>query len=247
MEVESVCKSCGKSYFYDIDNPDRWVLRFCSKRCRDNGSNMVSVTCDICGNEFLARGRSVKIGQGKYCSKECQHKGISIFRTGKFMGVDSPVYKEKIKMVCKKCGKEYEVYPSRLKKGPTNYCSKECQYADRHGKYTGRNSPRWDESAHIKKNCICCGKEFEADRSLHDIGYGNYCSKECRIKMNSGEYAVNWRGGIQYAPYCHLFTREFRTRVREFFGNKCLICGKTKEENGSSRGRARFVCTTEGC
>ena len=52
--------------------------------------------------------------------------------------------------------------------------------------------------------------------------------------MNSGEHAVNWKGGIQYAPYCHKFTREFRTRVRAFFRDTCVICGKTAEENGRS-------------
>lgn len=217
MEVESICKSCGSSYFHDIDDPNEWVHKFCSERCRNNGAGMVDTTCHTCGKNFLARIRAINIGQGKYCSKECQYKGLSKYRKGKFTGKDSPVYKEKVKMVCKCCGKDYEVYPSRLKKGPTNYCSKECQYADRHGKYTGRNSPRWDENAHITKKCVCCGKEFETDVTLHNLGYGKYCSKECRIKLNSGEHAVNWRGGIQYAPYCHKFTREFRTRVRAFF------------------------------
>lgn len=231
MEIILICKSCGKSYSIDSEEEyEKWEKRFCSLKCKSNGYHAVKVLCSICGKEFLAR-RRVKDGN-RYCSKECQYKGISIYRTGKFTGKDNPTYKEKIKLTCLKCGKDYFVYPSRLKNGPSNYCSKECQYADRHGKYTGRNSPRWNENTYVNKICECCGKEFVTKRTLHEIGYGKYCSKECRKQMTCGEHAHNWRGGIQYAPYCHKFTREFRTRVREFFGNKCLICGKEKEENG---------------
>ena len=49
-----------------------------------------------------------------------------------------------------------------------------------------------------------------------------------------GELSPAWKGGISFAPYCPKFNNEFKTRVRAFFDNKCVLCGKTKEENGKN-------------
>lgn len=47
----------------------------------------------------------------------------------------------------------------------------------------------------------------------------------------SGENSPTWKGGISFEPYCPKFNRSFKKRVRDFFGNKCVLCGKTEEEN----------------
>jgi hypothetical protein len=47
-----------------------------------------------------------------------------------------------------------------------------------------------------------------------------------------GESASNWRGGLSFAPYCPKFNEDLKVRVREHFGFKCVLCGKTEEENG---------------
>jgi len=39
-----------------------------------------------------------------------------------------------------------------------------------------------------------------------------------------------WKGGISFEPYCIKFNNEFKERVREFFGRKCVECGAP--ENG---------------
>lgn len=46
-----------------------------------------------------------------------------------------------------------------------------------------------------------------------------------------GENSPMWRGGISFEPYCPLWTKELRQRIRVFFNNECVICGKTKTEN----------------
>lgn len=43
----------------------------------------------------------------------------------------------------------------------------------------------------------------------------------------SGENAPSWKGGISFEPYCQKFNNEFKERVRKFFGNKCVECGKS--------------------
>ena len=62
---------------------------------------------------------------------------------------------------------------------------------------------------------------------------GLHPSEETKIKMHEaqkGEKAHAWRGGISFEPYCPKFTKEFKERVRAFFGYKCQICGHVWQE-----------------
>ncbi len=49
---------------------------------------------------------------------------------------------------------------------------------------------------------------------------GKYC----------GDKAANWRGGLSFEPYCPKFNQDLKQRVRAFFSNQCLICGKNESE-----------------
>jgi hypothetical protein len=46
-----------------------------------------------------------------------------------------------------------------------------------------------------------------------------------------GNKAFNWRGGISFLPYCPKFNKILKKNVRNFFGNTCVICGKTPGRN----------------
>lgn len=37
-----------------------------------------------------------------------------------------------------------------------------------------------------------------------------------------------WKGGISFEPYCPKFNKDFKERVRTYFGNTCVECNKTK-------------------
>lgn len=61
---------------------------------------------------------------------------------------------------------------------------------------------------------------------------GKHLSQETRIKLSNvrkgkrcGKDNPNWRGGTSYEPYCPKFTKEFKERVRAFFGYCCAECG----------------------
>lgn len=66
-------------------------------------------------------------------------------------------------------------------------------------------------------------------------------SEETRRKLSEshkgkcGDKAPNWQGGLSFEPYCVLFNNEFRERVRNFFGRKCIECGKLEVENDGKR------------
>lgn len=43
-------------------------------------------------------------------------------------------------------------------------------------------------------------------------------------ESQSGEKSHNWQGGKSFEPYCPKFTKEFKERVRAFFGYRCGNC-----------------------
>lgn len=51
-------------------------------------------------------------------------------------------------------------------------------------------------------------------------------------KRYTGEKASNWKGGISFEPYCPKFNDEFKERVRNFFGRKCVECQIIEEKLG---------------
>jgi hypothetical protein len=53
-------------------------------------------------------------------------------------------------------------------------------------------------------------------------------------KAQRGEKSWNWQGGKSFEPYCEKFNKEFKERVRAFFGYKCVECGKNTEDNGKA-------------
>jgi len=88
------------------------------------------------------------------------------------------------------------------------------------------------------------GKHTEAEKYLNHgkgknhIRWGAHLSEESKKAISEknigrlvGEKNPNWKGGISFGSYCMKFSREFKERVREFFGRKCVICGRTEAEN----------------
>jgi len=95
-------------------------------------------------------------------------------------------------------------------------------------------------------------KMSEAQKGKKHPMYGKHHSEESKQKMRKshspmseetrknlsetrrGEKSHNWKGGISFEPYCPKFTKEFKERVRAYFGHRCVECGKTQGQNGIS-------------
>jgi hypothetical protein len=67
---------------------------------------------------------------------------------------------------------------------------------------------------------------------------GTKASPETKLKLSlcrKGSKNSNWKGGRSFGRYCPKFDDKFKENVRNFFGGKCVICGKTEKENGNTR------------
>ena len=160
--------------------------------------------CPVCGKTFYVVPSVIKDGKGIYCSWECYIIGRNT----------------QVERTCPVCGKVFYTTPSNIKRGSGIYCSRECRVIGRTTK--------------IEKTCPVCGKVFYAQPNQIKKGEGIYCSLECMYISLRGERSPLWKGGVSFEPYCILFNKEFKERVRAFWGNKCPVCGKTGEESGKA-------------
>jgi len=74
MKLKNICKNCNKEfYFY----PSKQKGIYCSIVCRNTNrwGNNFKVKCLSCNKKFKTYKSRIKIGKGKYCSKNCY--GIS--------------------------------------------------------------------------------------------------------------------------------------------------------------------------
>ena len=124
-------------------------------------------------------------------------------------------------MICKCCGKTFQVIPSREK--TAKCCSLECRKKFR----IGQNNPNWKgnkvqfSALHIwiSKNkpkpefCVCCNKEKPHDlanisgkynRDINDFEW--LCRKCHQIKDKTGErHRRKYKGKLALCPSCKIF------------------------------------------
>lgn len=240
--VKKKCEHCGTLFNVKPATLKKGKGKYCSREClsvaKDFGKRMTA-TCDKCGRVFQHRPSD---GTRKYCSTECYQN-----------------IRPKIKKVCKICGTDFEIQPHRVEHGNGIYCSRECFGISRHGMTSPtkgipspfRGIPRCEETkrkiseSHRRLKKAPHKKSIDAlvayNKSLRGKP-GRKHTEETKRKLSRhfkglkrpeilGEKHPNWRGGVAYQPYCEKFNSRFKKRARAFFKNKCIICGKTKQEN----------------
>jgi len=107
---------------------------------------------------------------------------------------------------CKHCGKTFFFRDGRER----IYCSKKC-----------------NGLAQRNRTIIVCqqckkGVEIRTKEIIY--GHGRFCSRECWYRWETGENAVNWRGGV--SPYSYEFNKEFKRMIRKRDRYKCAVCEK---------------------
>jgi hypothetical protein len=180
--------------------------------------------CSYCKKEIKRKSSDIKRHINVFCGRVCYGK----WRSENQKGENNPIYKPPVKRICKNCGIEYGVAPSfvRTEQG---FHSLDCYYEWR---------KKEAEKNLVEVTCIVCKEKKKIKRSRFLKGIDKTCSKKCEAILKSrtrkGKNNPNYIDGTSGFPYCILFNQEFRERVRLFFGNRCVYCGKTEKENGKN-------------
>ncbi len=118
-----------------------------------------------------------------------------------------------LKRICQICNKEFNVYPSYVKRGGGIYCSRKCKDKAQSIRLTNQppeKSIRW-KGGLIKTNCLNCQKEIKVKRGR--LIRPHFCSKSCANSYNGKR-------------------RRKTGKILE-----CKICGKEFYRNPSSLNR----------
>jgi hypothetical protein len=65
-------------------------------------------------------------------------------------------------------------------------------------------------------------------QKFYETPSGREKMRDCHRGENNGR----WLGGISFEPYCPKFNKDLKRRIRAFFDNRCVLCGKPESENG---------------
>lgn len=183
-------------------------------------SDKVKVRCIECGEEMRRSPSWASRGEKTFCSQQCHGE----YREKQPDG--------KVAVECSICGTEMQRYPSRVEKYDRQYCSQECMGAG-HSEYnSGENHPRWSR---VTVYCESCGSPISVPEEQAEDR--RFCSPQCRgdwMATLAGPTHWNYAGGdIEYGEG---WNAKKRREVRNRDGNKCQICGMTKQEHYSTYG-----------
>lgn len=107
--------------------------------------------------------------------------------------------------------------------------------------------------------------QYVIDR-VREANLGKKATLEHRIKNSCSHKGISieeWDGFSWMGDYCEKFDHPFRERVRNFFGRKCVNCGKLESDNNGRKlsvhhvtydknmccheGKPLFVCLCTSC
>ena len=121
--------------------------------------------CLVCKKDFRTKLFFIKIGAGKYCSKECHHKGL----------------KKGEHVICAVCGVETYKSPKALRRSKSKkyFCGKSCQTKWRNSEFVGPKHANWQEGRYsyrgvlernkVLKVCSLCNTKDERVLAGHHI------------------------------------------------------------------------------
>ena len=186
---------------------------------------MVKTKCDFCRAEIKVKPSKMKKFKRHFCNKDCFNKW-SKYNTPK--GKDSPHYKEKAKLTCEYCGKEFEKYHAWAKRTKMHFCSNKCLHNwKREHPIKGKDSSCWNSEL---ISCGFCGKEFYLPK--HRLASEkHFCSRECQfdwIRANPkiGENNPNWTRIKLTCDFCGKLIYQAPSKIKlcnhHFCGKDCF-------------------------
>jgi hypothetical protein len=138
---------------------------------------MPKIKCRVCDRSFYVKPCHLKLGWGKYCSRQCasksQLKGQHVYCS-----------------ICKKILYRAPVYLKRSKSGKY-FCSKSCQTLWRNSYFVGEMHPNWHDGqgsyreilkrSGKKAVCVSCKTKDERVLSVHHIDHNRHNNYESNL------------------------------------------------------------------
>lgn len=153
--------------------------------------------------------------------KTAKLNGITVNESYNYFG-NYPLSNLEVIRICKNCRNEDRVsfHNSAL------LCKKCSAIINSHNYWYGINRSIAIDRAKEFINEVWKDPERREVARIRNIGDKNPMSD--RI----GDSNPMWKGGISFGKYCPLFNESLKRSVRNFYNNRCFLCGKTKDENG---------------
>ena len=154
--------------------------------------------CQYCGKKFFVIPWAIKVGRGKYCSRECV----------------ANAKRERFVKGCEVCGKKFITYPCKTEKRKIGrFCSLQC-----YGSWVSQfkvkeNSFHW-KGGKIERVCKMCGGVFLVFPSKIKLKRGRFCSRQCLAKWQSqfraGVNSPTWK---RVERVCKICGKKFKIKL----------------------------------
>lgn len=106
---------------------------------------------------------------------------------------------KKTVLCCPVCGKEFETFPSAVKRG-AKFCSMVCRNTVRKGATAGEKHYAWN-GGKIERICEVCGDKFSVKREQIRRTGAKFCSLNCRsifnVRHNHGKNSTDIENKIE--------------------------------------------------
>jgi len=148
--------------------------------------------------------------------------------------------KNKTKVKCEFCGKEFELIHAYIKRSKHYFCSRQCfgKWIAKTKAYTGKGHPGY-KGGKTEMVCNFCGKKFWRWLSEAKGCNNSYCDKTCYYNylecfggFLKGEKHPGYIDGNGNFPHPLEFSEKLKEKIRQRDGNVCWCCDSTKKENG---------------
>lgn len=254
-ENNCTCAICGDMFYLKPSSIKRGRGKTCSKKHhgeymsrwlkqnhpKHKNFRLIPVECAFCGTIKEVTPSQFKRNTNFFCDKIC--KGL--WQRTNLIRDSNPYYNPAKHTLgyCANCGKSIQ-YDANRKVKHGHFCGSECRAAYVGKQHIKEKSPRYNSKPVV---CTYCGKTILRQAYRIDKQDNHFCDRKCLDTWAVGENAAGWNGGTSFEPYCPKFNKEFKTRVRAFFGYTCAECGMSEEENGKALGVHHVIYNKNTC
>lgn len=142
----------------------------------------VKCICDYCNKDCYKKRVDIKLDSKTFCNKDCKNN----FLKNLYLSDKNPnPKKDKIKVNCEVCNKEFLIFESKFKNQKNFVCSRDCYKKHRSNNYNGSNIYNYQDSY---VPCEMCKKNVKTSKWYMENKKHIFCSQDCYWEHRSIYY-----------------------------------------------------------